>query len=287
MKLVGEIAALERLESARERMGAPLTPWTSRSPLPKWKPITRVIGKSLGEVVPLDGHGPLVHEGQQVLLYIKDTRLNRRTLLDDPENSRRFHISECRTIERMRLNSRFERYVVTNNISGVFKVESTDPHTGEVEDLKAELYVCKNCLDTLGLASDRSNWPEFSISGFFRDYETFFSSYPGHSDVTTPRGGYPRNWKQISSGYREQMDWTCEECGVCLTEMTRRSLLHTHHRNGVVSDNRPENLQALCAECHDKQPGHGGYPLGEKEKALLARLRHEPSIQGQDVRRRA
>ena len=273
MKLIGEIAALEKLESARERMGASLTQWTSRSPLPKWKPVTRVIGESLGEVVPLDGHGPLVHEGRQVLLYIKDTRLDRGTLLDDPENSRRFHVTECRTIERMRRNSRFERYVVTNDTRGVFEVEATDPYTGEVEDLEAELYVCKNCLDALGLTSDRSNWPEFSISGFFRDYETFFSSYPEHSNVTAPRGGYPRNWNQISSGYKGRMGWTCEECGVRLAEKAHRGLLHTHHRNGVVSDNRRENLQALCAECHDKQPGHGGHPPSEKEKTLLARLR--------------
>ena len=273
MKLVGEIAALERLESVRERMGAPLTSWTSRSPPPKWEPLDREIG-SLGKVEPLAGHGPLVHEGQQVLLYIKATRLDRRTLLDDPKNSRRFHISECETIEKMRHNKRFGRYVVTNNTSGMFRVESTDPHTGDIEELETELYVCKNCLSTLGLTRDLSNWPEFSISGFFRDHETFFSSYPEHSDVTAPRGGYPENWNQISWTYRNQKNWTCEECRVYLAGKAHQRLLNTHHRNGVTSDNRPKNLQALCVECHNKQPGHGRHSPSEEEKALLASLRH-------------
>ena len=136
MKLVGKIKALEELESVRKRMRAPLTSWTPRSPLPKWEPLDREIG-SLEKVELLAGHGPLVHEGRQVLLYIKATRLDRRTLLDDPKNSRRFHISECETIEKMRRDKRFGRYVVTNNTNGVFKVESTDPHTGDIEEIEA------------------------------------------------------------------------------------------------------------------------------------------------------
>lgn len=35
----------------------------------------------------------------------------------------------------------------------------------------------------------------------------------------------------------------CERCGAV-------SRLHAHHRNGDVTDNRPENIETVCAACH-------------------------------------
>ena len=276
MKLTVQVSALELV---RERMGAPLSSWTPRSkPRVEWKPFEKEIAFS--EIHPLGGVGPLVHQGQQVILYIKNTRRDRQTLLSEPIKSPRFHIAECRTIEDMRRENRFQRYVVTNRTEGIFKVEATDWRTREVEEIDAELYVCKNCLDRLGLENDRTNWPEFSISAFFRDHETFFCSLPRHTDITASPGGYPDNWPQIREIYKTRQSWVCEECRVNLSEKRHQALLHCHHRNGVVSDNGPENLQALCVECHDRQPGHGRYPPSEQERAILGRLRELQGIRG-------
>ena len=269
MKLRADIGSLDIV---RQRMGAPLSTWTPRS-MRSAQYERFEIETALDNVEPMAGGGPFVHEGQQVLLYIKDTRLDREILLNDQKNSRRFHIGECETLEQMRRRNRFKRYVVTNRTDGMFNVEATDPHTGEVEALEAELYVCKNCLKALDLGTESSNWPQFSIPGFFREYETFFASLPEHTHITAPQGGYPKNWGRIANGYKDQCHWTCEQCGVDLSGQQYKSLLQCHHRDGVISNNNADNLQALCVECHHKQPGHGRHPPDATERTTLVRLR--------------
>ena len=268
------------LRQVRETMGAEMSAWTPRrEQTAELEPFERRVSRQeVDQIVPLDGVGPLVYQGEQILLYIKDTRLDLHTLIHDPENSPRFHIAECETIEQMRRGNRFERYVMTNRIESNFKVEATDPNTGTVEELETELYVCKNCLKALDLRNDRSNWPAFSMAAFFRNHETFFSDLPRHTDATAPPGGYTENWEFISRTYRAQQRWTCEECRVRLDNRENHRLLHCHHKNGVVSDNRPENLQALCVECHARQPGHGRYPPNDEERELLGRLREDQGV---------
>ena len=263
------------LDTVRRRMGARLSSWTPPA-MPERKPFQKEMPSgALTSVGPVVDGGPLAYQGQQVLLYIKDTRLDRQTLMEDPERSRRFHIAECRTLEGMRRDNRFARYVATNRTDGVFSVEATEEDTGNVESLEAPLYVCKNCLESLSLLSERGDWPKFSILDFFRQYETFFLSPPKHTDITAPRGGYRRDWSFIARDYKEKNDWKCEKCKVDLCE--NRNLLHCHHRNGDLSNNTWENLQALCVECHARQPGHGHYPPSNEERIGLNRLR---TVQG-------
>ena len=269
MKLPVQVSALEAM---RERMGAPLSSWTPQTRYKAvWKPFEKEVTPS--QVNPIGSDGLLAHEGQQVILYIRSTRRDRQTLLNEPIKSPRFHIAECRTLEEMRRDNRFQRYVATNRTDGAFKVEVTDWRTRAMEEIDTELYVCKNCLDRLGLVNDRASWPVFSIPGFFRGHETFFSELPQHTDITAPEGRYPWNWSHISRIYKTQGNWVCEACGVNLADNKHQSLLHCHHKNGVVTDNGSENLQALCVECHNKEPGHGRYPPSEQERATLKQLR--------------
>jgi 5-methylcytosine-specific restriction endonuclease McrA len=49
----------------------------------------------------------------------------------------------------------------------------------------------------------------------------------------------------------------CERCG--LTEWLGKPLpLQLHHVNGDGKDNRPENLQILCPNCHSQTDSWGG-----------------------------
>ncbi len=272
MKLLANFPELERV---RRTMGASLSSWESGLKPVEREPIETEI-RDLDRVQPIGPNGPLAYNGRQIILYIKDTGLSKQTLLNHPEKSKRFHIAECRTLRNMRRGGRFDRYVVTERTDGFFKVESTDPNTREVEKLEeVELYVCKNCVYTLGLDDD---WPEFSISSFFRDHETFFHDLPPNTDTTAPPGGRPRNWVRISRTYREKEGWTCEKCLVNLS--SHRKLLHCHHRNGVTSDNGLENLRALCAECHAREPMHDRVRLTEEDRGLLHRLRVEQGVAG-------
>lgn len=48
----------------------------------------------------------------------------------------------------------------------------------------------------------------------------------------------------------------CEECG--LTEWRGKPIqFHLHHKNGVYTDNRLENLEILCPLCHSQTDNYG------------------------------
>ena len=69
-----------------------------------------------------------------------------------------------------------------------------------------------------------------------------------------PSDSYTSDWNSISRQYREKQHYICQDCGVDLSG--EQSLLHTHHKNRDKGDNRENNLIALCAGCHKKQPYH-------------------------------
>ena len=68
--------------------------------------------------------------------------------------------------------------------------------------------------------------------------------------------GYVRNWEQISLAYRTKMDFTCERCGIHIQEGFDRQFIHTHHKNGIKTDNKESNLQCLCIKCHSEVDKH-------------------------------
>ncbi len=59
---------------------------------------------------------------------------------------------------------------------------------------------------------------------------------------------------------------SCEICG--LGEWLGRPLgLELHHVNGRGNDNRLENLQLLCGNCHSQTDNWGGRGIGRKAKS--------------------
>lgn len=58
----------------------------------------------------------------------------------------------------------------------------------------------------------------------------------------------------IDAGIKEDR---CEQCGI--TEWLGRKLgIHLHHKNGDGTDNRLENLEMLCPNCHSQTDTYGG-----------------------------
>ena len=95
------------------------------------------IEAQIAEVKPGPGR-LLTFKGEQVLLYIKETRQSKYILQNFPEDARRFHIYECATIGQMRRSNRFERYVVTTRQGGLFAVNDL-----KGDEIEARLRVCK------------------------------------------------------------------------------------------------------------------------------------------------
>jgi hypothetical protein len=272
------------LEGAKRKMQAPDVAWNSSlgvmdSPDFLIELSETGIEIELHEVEGTD-EGLLVYKGQHVLLYIKDTRQDSHTLLYEPENSRRFHIADkCKTLESMRADNRYDRYVVTNRKDGLFLVDAEDGFRGHTEEIEAPLQVCRNCLKELDYkqydrqppSQKKQVWRSFSIEEFFAEFSTHFLAKPKYTDNSFPSGGYTSDWEAISTRTREAVHWICEECGVDLK--CHKSLLHVHHKNGIKSDNSPNNLETLCAVCHGEEPAHGRMHVSQSGVQTINRLR--------------
>ena len=225
------------------------------------------------------GPGKLLsYNGEQVLLYIKDTRSSKDTLIHAPEESRRFHVAECRTLNEMRAKGRFERYVVTTRSDGLFLVDYLERETNERGEIEAGLKVCKYCLGEINYelynfkkVEQNRIWSEFLIASFLKEYSTFFSKLPGRKDTNAPIDRYVKDWARISRDFRSTRGWICENCGVDLS--SNRRLLHTHHISGVKTDNSPKNLKALCAICHSEEPAHSHLNITDSERKAIKSAR--------------
>ena len=222
--------------------------------------------------------GLLSVKGRQVLLFIPDHGSRVTDALLDGSVGKKFHIAHCRTLDEMKRKNRFERYKVTNNLSGDFEIYGYDQyrqeHSGETR-----LNVCKNCLKYLNFkgavaANLNSIVSEFDIGEFFSTYSSLFKYLPKTSSTQTT--GYTSNWKEVSGKTRQAAGYICQKCHVDLS--AHKNLLHVHHKNGVKSDNSSNNLQPLCADCHRKEDLHDHMFVRHTDTQLINHLRREQGL---------
>jgi hypothetical protein len=295
VKLDLPFTALERLKSA---MGARSSPWSPGTASLHPREEIRVELQSGIEISLEDiDRGPgglLSYKGEQIILYIKDTRASRFTLEHEPEKTRRFHIAECKTMADMREKGRFERFVATNRMDGKFLVDWFEKDTGDRGETEAALKVCKYCLievnwrgydrprDRLQLENGQRQdkdaiWKDFRDQRFSSGILDLLStSLPTRRDITAGQNVYVANWASISERMRRAKNWTCEACGVNLR--TAPHLLHTHHKSGVVTDNRDANLEVLCALCHADQPNHEHLRIPPRDRNRIIELRLRQNV---------
>ena len=222
----------------------------------------------------------LSFRGRQVLLFIPDQGRRIDDVLENPTTGRKFHISDCITLEEMRAKKRFERYKVTNNINGEFKVFGTSRLTNESSEGVVKLDVCTNCVkklnykgaDVVTSTERKLIVQNFDLAEFFSKYSSIFKSMP-KQHIRESKKGYTSDWDVISAAVRKKSGYTCQECKVCLKD--HKYLLHTHHVNGVKTDNSKNNLEPLCADCHRKQDFHQNMYVKHADVILLNKLRRQ------------
>jgi hypothetical protein len=241
--------------------------------------LNKGIELTLDEITFSKETGLATYYGRQVLLYIKDHGYKVHDAADNGQKGNRFHVTNCRTLKDMKLKGRFDRYIVTNNLSGAFSISGFTQANNKEVFLNAELCICKNCLSTLNykgyscnFGSTKDNiFHEFNIKEFFEKYSSCFSYPPQYNDTSSSI--YTSDWEQISLKTRKERNYTCEYCHINLMEHPK--ILHAHHINGVKNDNKVENLRVLCADCHKKQPFHVTMYISHQDTKLINRLRKE------------
>lgn len=230
-------------------------------------------------------NGLLSVDGRQVLLYIPDQSKPVDVVQMSPKEGRRFHVANCKTLVEMRAKGRFERYLVTNNLTGIFSISGKNSR-GISEELDSRLLVCMNCLEKLNYQnychdSARSRiWQHFDIGRFFETYSTSFTHLPRNLGQRAIGNDYTADWAEVSADVRRRCGFKCDGCDLDLSE--HRHLLHVHHVNGVKQDNSSVNLRPLCADCHRKQPLHEHMFISMTDMQLLTRLRREQNITAGD-----
>ncbi|MCF1457094.1 MAG: HNH endonuclease [Shewanella sp.] len=283
MKLTVDLSALHR---AVAPLGKVVTNFSIQSNSSGWVDIGDHLksGMILGKDVKLEdissSDGILNYKGHQVMLYIPDQGDDIVAVIADGKQGRRIHVAECSTLELMRQTGRFGRYDVISRIDGNFPVFGHDYQTGNDITAEADLGVCKNCLKVLNFkgygdsnySGKNEIFTSFSFEKFFEAYSSYFKSLP-KSTVGFQSGGYTADWPSISAKLRSELDYTCEQCGVNLTGNTK--LLHVHHINGNKADNSRNNLRALCADCHKKQPHHGHLFVSNEDTLKINEYRRE------------
>lgn len=100
---------------------------------------------------------------------------------------------------------------------------------------------------------------------------------------------YPDNWDEIAHSVKAEADWKCEECGMQCRRSgepfdTHRRTLTVSHQNHDPSDNRRENLKALCSACHlrydAKHHAESRRKNSERKKAMRTMKLYDGEIIG-------
>jgi hypothetical protein len=168
--------------------------------------------------------------------------------------NRVFHVSWCSTLEKMEKGGRKERYVKKSDLeNNDFRVDYGGNRKG-VEHLPA-CWICKdhmqNKIAPKELYYDRTN---LDILKFFQMYG---KQHLRNMDNPMHPVGYPENWKQLSKRIQEEANWICSKCRKSFAY--NQSYLDVHHKNGITSDTRTDNLTVLCKKCHGEEFAHGHY----------------------------
>jgi len=216
----------------------------------------------------------LSYKGKRVVIYIRDVKEYK-----DNQSLPKYHFSFCTTLEQMRQNNRWHRYVVANREDGVFVVNFVGDRA---ESKTMRLNVCQNCLALISWDGFSYALPKpprevilraFSLSRFFERFpKDLLSVVPRYTVDTAPLNDYSEDWGLISEGLKRRRGYCCEKCNLQLAGADRM-YIHVHHRDGDKTNNTDGNLEVLCIRCHAETPMHSHLKANPQYLSFIAKYR--------------
>ena len=256
-------------------MGAKLQSFTPRN---VWDRLTVEELERLGREgieIPLDqvrvlDDGTLAYKNQRVVLYIRDVKQYRHSEPSE-QDLPRFHVADCDKLQEMRANNRYERYVVATRDTGLFTINLKAQGSQRYVQSDRRLSVCQYCLGRLDwdgfsrfrYQRDRNRSRNqrreivslFSLERYFAKFgKTFIGAMPPHTEETAPLNDYNEDFAKVAERIKRKRGYCCDNCRVNLEN--HRRFLHAHHKNGIQSDDRDDNIAILCILHHAEQPNH-------------------------------
>ena len=85
------------------------------------------------------------------------------------------------------------------------------------------------------------------------------------------------NLSQLIRGYLlEKNNYSCEKCGWHeINPITKKVPLEIHHKDGNYQNNRPENLEVLCPNCHSLTPNFKALNQSDRQRTQVRKDKKE------------
>lgn len=187
----------------------------------------------------------------------------------------KFHLCNCQTLQEMVSGGRKKRYVITSRADGRFP---TNPQGANVKQpVLMRLDLCEHCIRIL--RAKGMYFEAFTLEEFYKRYQQDIPYDFQREEQVVISEKYAPDHAEVARRYKEAVHYKCQICTVDCSGY--HNVLHLHHKNGVGSDNKRDNLAVLCVMCHAEQYKHEYMKSNPKHKdAILTvrRLRKEQSL---------
>jgi hypothetical protein len=171
----------------------------------------------------------------------------------------RYHLFNCRTLEKMQQIGRADRYFQASNGNGRFKYtiwRKNRDVTPKSDEWGVPLIFCQNCLEIYNARFNKTGKRPFDLRRFIETNELHGDAPMRRLDLDDVPNVYADDWAEIARRRKEARNYLCEDCRIDLSSPDLRRFLHAHHIDGQMNNNVVANIRVLCIACHAKQPFH-------------------------------